>query len=600
MIQKKRTVEEEKHDIEKSGRLHWVHWFVLVCSVSITLFAWKLTRSQTEDAIRKRFKIQSSHVLSLVRERMQKYEDALWGGVGAIRAREDHQINLLSWLRFSKTLQIDIKYPGINGLGVIFQVHQSELESFLGRHRREIPGFRIYPKHHRNYYLPITYIEPLDINRQAVGLDMAHEENRYTAAIQSRDTGSSQITGPITLVQDNSKTPGFLFYTPFYSIERPQTTDERKETFMGLVYAPFIVKKLMDGTLSKEKRQVGLRIKDNKEIIYDEHNEGHDDFDPNPLFKISHSMSMYGRIWDFDVWSTLSFRQNASFLQSDIVLYGGIFIDSLLFLLFVLISRANRRAVLFANRMTFSLRERSLELESANHAKNEFISNMSHELKTPLNAIIGYSELIIDDAIEEKNMNNEIHGKNILESGKYLLSLITDILDVSLVESGNLEIRPAEIDVEAYLKEIESIGKMLASKNHNVFIISNTYPFRNITIDPVRFRQILLNLIGNAAKFTKNGKIMLSFSLKDKLEIRVLDTGDGIDHDQIGRIFEKFVQVHDTTKDSISGTGIGLSLTRNLVNLMGGQISVTSEKGKGSEFLVSIPVNYTDKEIKEV
>ncbi|MFK7823575.1 MAG: CHASE domain-containing protein [Oligoflexales bacterium] len=522
---------------------------------------------------------------------MQKYEDGLWGGVGAIRAREHQKINPSSWTRFTKTLQLDVKYPGINGIGVIYPVNEDEISSFLKLQRLERPNFKIHPKHNRDQYLPITYIEPIDINRQAVGLDMAHENNRYFSAIRSRGTGTPQITGPITLVQDNSKTPGFLFYVPFYKGEKPQDIVERRQSFAGLVYAPFIVKKLMDGFLSREDRQVGFSIRDNQETIYNEHLLEYPDFDPDPIFTKQLSINMYGRKWGFDIRSANSFRENASFSQSNFILFGGIVIDIFLLILFLLISRANRRAVSYASRMTFHLKHRTEELEKANSAKSEFISGMSHELRTPLNSIMGYSELIIEDAIELKNKDNELYGRNIFDSGKHLLDLISDILDISLVEAGRLEIKAVKVNLEDFLRQISSLGKILSAKKNNTFTIYNDLSINELIIDPVRIKQILTNIIGNSSKFTDNGNITLRFSHGESngLKIQISDTGKGMETIDIKRIFEKFVQVHDTSKDSVAGTGLGLALTKNLVDLMGGEIIVSSELAKGTSFSIYIP-----------
>jgi CHASE1-domain containing sensor protein len=187
---------------------------VVGLSLTLTLAAWQFSKYQVETRVGLRFEASRNRALGLIVDRMQKYEDALWAGVAAIESHggdmsyEDFHI-------FAQTLRIDEKYPGINGIGII-HFHTSEtLASYLATQRHERPQFRIFPEHEQPVYMPITFVEPEDINAAAIGLDVAHELYRRTAALKSRDTGAAQITGPIVLVQDADSTAGFLFYAPF-------------------------------------------------------------------------------------------------------------------------------------------------------------------------------------------------------------------------------------------------------------------------------------------------------------------------------------------------------------------------------------------------
>lgn len=336
---------EEHKQLEKSTRLHWFHWFVVIGSLILTLTAWYITKQQQEEKVSTRFEQQASQVVELVQERMEKYEDKLWSGVAAIHS-QSHGIDTVEWKRFADTLQIDAKYPGINGIGVIFHVLPSEREMFVKRERVFRPNFKIHPPHQKKEYLPITFIEPIENNMQALGLDMAHETNRFTAAKKARDTGKPQITGPIVLVQDAEKTPGFLFYVPYYERDKKiDTVEQKQENFVGLVYAPFIMHKLMRGVLDKEKRQVSIKISDGSELLYDENTAANSDFDGKPLFQKVVELPFYGRPWKFEIQSTKAFRNAAQHNQHWIILFGGLFIDALLLSLFWLLTRSNRHAM---------------------------------------------------------------------------------------------------------------------------------------------------------------------------------------------------------------------------------------------------------------
>lgn len=181
--------------------------------------------------------------------------------------------------------------------------------------------------------------------------------------MKARETGAAQITGPIFLVQEEVSKPDFLFYAPFYTGGNTPTEVDRINRFEGMVYAPFVVKRLMEGTLEKSRRNVALRLTDGEQLIYNELIDTETDFDPEPLFKRTVDIDLYGRSWKFDIWSTLSFRDNATDNQPLTILFGGMFIDSMLILLFVAISRNSRRALTYTNVMTSQLETQSRDLQ---------------------------------------------------------------------------------------------------------------------------------------------------------------------------------------------------------------------------------------------
>ena len=346
--------------------MHWAHWLVVMLSLVLTATAWYFSKKQHEEKITERFQREVDQVVELVKERMALYENALWGGVALFDASEE--VTYPEWKTYAQSLHIEMKYPGISGIGVIFNLQPDGLEAYFDRQRQWRPDYRIHPPHQESEYWPITYIEPVETNGKAVGLDMAFETNRYTAIRKARDSGQAQVTGPIVLVQDSKKTPGFLFYTPFYKDgHKPETVDGRRENIVGVTYAPFIMAQLMRGTLAHANRHVGLRIRDDQELLFDDHvNNPSLKMDPNPQFEKTLAVDMYGRTWTFDVWSTKTFQAAASSSQPYLILFGGITIDGLLFSLFVLLTRANRRALSYADQVTQELRVKTQRLEESN------------------------------------------------------------------------------------------------------------------------------------------------------------------------------------------------------------------------------------------
>jgi|GEM_PF-2752528 len=232
--------------------------------------------------------------------------------------------------------------------------------------------------------------------------------------------------------------------------------------------------------------------------------------------------------------------------------------------------------------------------ETANRAKSTFLANMSHELRTPLNAIIGYSEMLIEEAQELGQAEFTPDLQKIYASGKHLLALINDILDLSKIEAGKMQLYLETFDVETLVRDVAATIQPLVAKNNNRFDLVLDLRAKSMHADQTKVRQILFNLLSNAAKFTQDGQITLACRyLPDEplgaFVFQVQDTGIGIASEQLGRIFEAFSQADASTTRKYGGTGLGLAITRHFCHMMGGNISVESEVGKGSTFTVQLP-----------
>ena len=233
------------------------------------------------------------------------------------------------------------------------------------------------------------------------------------------------------------------------------------------------------------------------------------------------------------------------------------------------------------------------EAVKANAAKSQFLANMSHELRTPLNAIIGYSELLIDD-MEDEGQEEAIPDLNkIRNAGKHLLGLINDILDLSKIEVGKIELFVEEIDVKDMLEDVSNTIQPLIEQNANTLDIKINKSVGTIRNDLTKLRQNLFNLLSNAAKFSKNSKINLMTRIVpsedgDLLEISVTDSGIGMTEDQMAKVFDPFTQADASTSKEFGGTGLGLTITREFSRKMGGDITVQSKPGKGTTFTMTV------------
>jgi len=235
------------------------------------------------------------------------------------------------------------------------------------------------------------------------------------------------------------------------------------------------------------------------------------------------------------------------------------------------------------------------QAEAMSRTKSSFLANMSHELRTPLNAIIGLSDMLVSNAARFGTEKALEPLRRVHRAGTHLLSLINQVLDLSKIEAGKLELNVETISVAPLVDEVVGTARPLADQNKNNLTIDCPRDLPPIEVDSLRLRQILLNLLSNACKFTKNGKVTLHVarSVKDAqqfIEFAVIDTGIGMTPEQVGRLFEEFSQADASTARQYGGTGLGLAITRHLCRMMGGDVTVSSEPGKGSTFLVSLPL----------
>jgi adenylate cyclase len=237
------------------------------------------------------------------------------------------------------------------------------------------------------------------------------------------------------------------------------------------------------------------------------------------------------------------------------------------------------------------LRAAKEQAELASRAKSDFLASMSHELRTPLNAIIGIAEMLKDDAEAEARTELDEPLSRILRAGRLLLQLINEVLDLAKIEAGKLELHPEEIDLDALLGDVLATAEPLAERNRNRLVLDRPVPLGRVTIDPMRLRQILLNLLSNACKFTESGTVTLEAHREPPgtLRLAVRDTGVGVAPEQMGRLFQDFSQAGLPGKRRYGGTGLGLAISRRLARLMGGEIEAESTPGKGSTFTVRLP-----------
>ena len=237
------------------------------------------------------------------------------------------------------------------------------------------------------------------------------------------------------------------------------------------------------------------------------------------------------------------------------------------------------------------------QAQNASKAKSDFLANMSHELRTPLNAILGYSEMLMEEAEDDELESYAADLAKIQSSGEHLLTLINDILDLSKIEAGKMDLHIEEFEFVKHLAQIEATAKPLVEKNGNKFILENNATFEKLKNDQTKLRQILFNMLSNAAKFTKEGSVTLSINTIEKdVRFAVTDTGIGMNEKQLGKVFDEFTQAEASTAKDYGGTGLGLPISKKMTEMMGGKMEVESEEGKGTTFSITIPVEVKEEQ----
>jgi signal transduction histidine kinase len=244
-------------------------------------------------------------------------------------------------------------------------------------------------------------------------------------------------------------------------------------------------------------------------------------------------------------------------------------------------------------RLFDEIQDKSRQLGEASQHKSQFVSSVSHELRTPLNAIIGLTEMMVKNAARFGTEKAQEPLQRVNRAGTHLLGLINQVLDLSKIEAGKLEFNLQTVQLAPLIKEVIGTAGQLAEQNKNRLVVDAQENLGALTVDPMRLRQILLNLLSNACKFTKAGEVKLAARKVSNgssfVEFAVSDTGIGMTAEQQAKLFEEFTQADAATAQRFGGTGLGLAITRKLARMMGGDVTVTSEPGKGSVFTVRLP-----------
>jgi signal transduction histidine kinase len=551
------------------GRLHWFHWGILLGSLALTV-AVALRANRADDARRElEFERACDQVVALLHDRMALYENALWAGAAHIHA-SGGDLDRGEWATYASYLSIEQEYPGVNGIGVIHRVPRAELDDYLAWQRAEQADYRIHPSHDGDVFMPISYIEPVATNAEAVGLDIAHEAHRRDGAMQAWETASAQITAPIVLVQDQERTPGFLFFVPWYDPSGQP---------VGLVYAPFVMSRLMEGVLAAETRQILFRIHDGDDELYSELDAANSDFDPSPVLTRSVEMPLYGRVWTVELQTGRAFAQAFDSNTPTLIALAGISLELMLLWFFLALARSNREAVQLADAM-------SLELAQANEELQQFNYRTSHDLVAPLKTMRGFLALAVQDAAAGRMELVQRWLGQVDAQAVRLVDLVQDLLKLSRADQTGDQVD--DVDLDALLGDVQRGLEQLATERAVTLTwsVDVSPPLRAV---PVRVSQVLENLVANGMLYSDPDKPARWVRVDaardgDVVRIQVTDNGVGIPESVRSTLFDIFVR----GSAQHAGSGLGLYLVRKHVQRMGGTVRAQTADGV-TRFVVDLP-----------
>ncbi len=609
--------------------------------LALCLMATWLVRSQyqrrDEAAFRSEFDFMASKAASVVQNHLEANVQVLLGVAGLFAA--SRQVERHEFREYVATLLLGEHYPGIMGVGFCRLIPGGEKE----RHPRLIrgqgfPQYDIRPPGRRDVTTSIIYLEPFTgPNLRAFGYDMYSESVLRSAMSRARDEGKPAISDKVTLVQESGVDPqaGFLLYVPVYRNGASHgTVMERRANLVGWAYSPFRMKEMMQSLLSGKSgedlgRLLDIHVYDGNAIdpvaLMFDSEEAHNFA---PTFTADRNLHVAGHLWTVRMHSRPPFEARLNSSKGAFIRHGGIGLSLLLALLSWTLVRsrekigaslaqadqANRelkgmelqlrnysdKLELLVHQRTVALERANRELElsrnqaeAANQAKSMFLAVMSHELRTPLNAILGLSEMLQEGVMGTVNGGQRRALATIEESGRHLLAVITDILDLSKIEADRMELELFPADLEEVCRSaLRFVGEPAMKKAITLRFAMPATP-KMVRTDQRRLKQVLVNLLGNAVKFTpEGGSIGLEVVMDEaQREVRftVRDTGIGITPDDRKKLFHPFVQVDSCPARRFEGTGLGLALVARLTELMGGEVSVESEPGSGSSFIITLP-----------
>jgi two-component system, OmpR family, sensor kinase len=600
--------ENKENNLAKNPKMPKLPYLVLAISLLLSLGVTYLFYNSSINKDIARFQNDVTRIDTTINNKLRTYIAMLKSGRGFVETVSE--VNRASFRSYVSSLDVRRNYQGLQGIGYAKRVLSYEAEALAQRMEGEgLTNFRVFPQNSAKYdYIAVLYLEPMDErNRRAIGFDVSSEDVRRLTLEKAAASGEPVATGKLFLVveTEEDKQPGFLICLPIYKGDRnPQDVEERKRLLDGYVYGAFRANNFLSEVRDASSAEdISVTIYESEatdeNILARTHS-----FVPEPgrNFKWQTEVNVAGRKWVVEYKALPDFVAKSNSGWTSLIFGGGLVFSLLLFGMTYLESFARRKSERFTYELKESEKEKALLFEKeqqarqfaedASRAKDEFISVVSHELRTPLNTIAGWARILQaeDLAPEMKHQALEKIDKNLRIQTK----LVEELLDFSQIITGKGDLNSKLIEVSGVFEAAVADIAVQAREREINIEKENTLNGQKILGDSERLRKALENVLKNAVKFTaRNGTVFTEITERnDTIEMKIRDRGRGINPKFLPHIFEGFRQADSSSTRQFGGLGLGLAISRHIIELHGGSIQAESEgEGEGAVFTIKIPVS---------
>ncbi|MDQ3094098.1 MAG: CHASE domain-containing protein [bacterium] len=555
---------------------------VFLSVVIIVWWSWRSAISVREEA---KSKIRNERIIDTsnsIKDRLQDFEEVLRGAAGVVRATAP--ISAGKWKAYIDTINSKQSYEDIVGFGYATLVKPSELESFIAENRLTRPeGFNVRPEGQRDLYSIITYLEPENSgNLSAIGYDMYSETVRRKAQELAIKTDESVLTGTLQLIQDrDNKEPGFLMYE---AVHRDEGGDHTLENTRGFVYVPFRARDFFEqigGTFDTNGYAVRIFDKSGNAPVELFKSASFDMISNQPSTTTTAiNLSQKSANWDVNfVFDEASLITTSEESRPDLIAVVGA-LGALLLTIMVWLLIRTRNYDIAAQKE-----------HEVNRAKDSLLSLASHQLRTPATGVKQYLGIIIQGFVGDVTPAQAEMLEKAYSSNERQLRVINEVLHLAKLDSGRIVLAKTSIDIAKLIRDVVlEVGSEVVEHQHKVrtFGLGKSI---HITADEHMLRMAIENLITNAIKYTPDGgKIRIKLtSKKSNVEVEVKDNGVGIKPEDQDKLYKQFTRIQNVLSKQVNGTGVGLYLAKQLIELHGGDIKLQSIENKGSTFTAIIP-----------